>query len=181
MIRAFIALPLPDDVRDALEDVQADLDVGRPTAPENFHITLAYLDKQNDRTLEHIHDVLSQVSHARFDVVLHGIGVFGGRDPRVVWAGVEPERQLENLRDRVRRAATRSGVELARERFRPHVTLARFRGRLKPRESQRLQAFLMRHGALRFEPFEAQAFVLYQSTLHSAGAIHEPITRYSLG
>ena len=43
MIRAFIAIPLPDEICDALEDVQMDLTVGRRTSPETFHITLAYL------------------------------------------------------------------------------------------------------------------------------------------
>ena len=63
MIRSFIALPLPEAVRDALSDLQDDLQVGRPVPHENFHITIAYLDKQTPQTLERVHEVLDQIVH----------------------------------------------------------------------------------------------------------------------
>ena len=49
------------------------------------------------------------------------------RQPAVLWAGVAPQPGLGVLRDRVRGAVRRAGVDLPRERFRPHVTLARLR------------------------------------------------------
>ena len=45
-MRAFLALDLPQETRDALIRVQADLPVGRPVPCENLHLTLAFLDEQ---------------------------------------------------------------------------------------------------------------------------------------
>jgi len=37
MIRAFVALPLPEDLKDRLEALQAALPGGRPVARDTFH------------------------------------------------------------------------------------------------------------------------------------------------
>ena len=46
--------------------------------------------------------------------------------PGLIAAMIAPDPALTALRNRVRRVAEDAGVPLARERFRPHVTLARF-------------------------------------------------------
>lgn len=180
MIRAFVAVSLPEDAREDLEAVQLELDVGRLTAPETFHVTLAYLDKQSERTLERIHEVLAQIKLTAFRLRISRLDLFGGRQPKVLWAGLEASPELEQLRDKTRRAALRSGVSLARERFRPHVTLARFKPRLRPGEIAKIEAFLAKHGALDGPSFPVEEFVLYRSTLHPTGAQHDPLVRYAL-
>ena len=52
MIRAFVAIRPPEDIVDALEEVQADLAAGRPVAPENLHITLVFLGEHPAPQLE---------------------------------------------------------------------------------------------------------------------------------
>ena len=42
-MRSFVAIDLPEAAREALERLQDDLPVGRPLAPETFHLTLAFL------------------------------------------------------------------------------------------------------------------------------------------
>ncbi|MFN6952073.1 MAG: 2'-5' RNA ligase family protein, partial [Albidovulum sp.] len=42
-MRAFVAIPVPEDIRDRLEALQADLSVGRRADSETFHVTLAFL------------------------------------------------------------------------------------------------------------------------------------------
>lgn len=180
MIRSFISIPLPPAIRDALEDIQADLDVGRLTAPETFHITLAYLDKQTPQMLERMDEVLQQIDLPAFPVHIKGVGLFGGKAPRALWAGVETDMALSTLRERVRRAVSRSGVDLPRERFRAHVTLARFKGRFMPRDETRVQRFLAHHAASTLPAFTADRFVLYRSTLHHSGAMHDPLVDYPL-
>lgn len=180
MIRAFVAVSLPEEAREALEDVQLGLQVGRLTAPQTFHITLAYLDKQSERTLEHVHEVLSQIRLPSFQLRISGLGLFGGRHPKVLWADIAPSDALDALREKTRRAAMRSGVELSRERFRPHVTLARFKPRLRPGEIGKIEGFLAEFGGLQGPVFDVTEFVLYRSTLHPAGAQHDPMVRYPL-
>lgn len=180
MIRAFVALPLPELVKDHLARVQSDLGVGQEANPDTFHITLAYLDKQKPDVLFHIQDALAQIRLAPFDIEISGTGVFGGRAPIAVWAGVSPNPALERLRDKVRHAAERSGLRLSRERFRPHITLARLKGRPRPQDHTKVQAFLAQHGLLRVPVFTASEFILFQSTLHPSGALHDVLTTYPL-
>ena len=68
--------------------------------------------------------------HARapFPVSIVRRGRFGGRDPRVLWAGVDAEPELEALYRANERAARAAGLEPDPRGFKPHVTLARMRG-----------------------------------------------------
>ncbi|KMW58947.1 2'-5' RNA ligase [Candidatus Rhodobacter oscarellae] len=180
MIRAFVAIPLPEEARDQLEDAQIGLRVGRHVPSENFHITLAYLDKQTEQTLARVDEVLGQIDLPGFYVSIKGVDVFGGAKPRLLWAGVEPNDALSTLRERVRRAAMRSGVELSRERFRPHVTLARFKESRRGSEIANVQEFLTSQAGLCLPPFRATEFRLYRSTLHQNGATYDPLVSYGL-
>jgi len=180
LIRAFIALPLPEIARDALEDLQSELPVGRHMSPDTFHITLAYLDKQTERTLERIHEVLGQIALPPIPITLKGVDVFGGKSPKLLWAGIASSDELAVLREKVRRASERSGVTLSRERFRPHVTLARFKNNLRDGEVAKIGSFLAAHADFEMQPFVADHFVMFQSTRHQTGATHEPIVDYPL-
>ena len=180
MIYAFIALALPEHVSEALEELQADLPVGRHLSPDTFHITLAYLDKQTEQTLERIHEVLAQMRFPEFDISITGVGVFGGRSPRIAWAGIQPSEPLTKLRDKVRRTAERSDIDLPRERFRPHITLSRFKSSVRERDSIKIRDFLARNAAFRLPPFKAQEVTFFRSHRHQTGATYEPIVSYAL-
>jgi 2'-5' RNA ligase len=129
----------------------------------------------------HIHEVLEQIQIAPFTVATSGLGVLGDRDPRLVWAGIETNEALERLREKVRRAAARSGVDLPRERFRPHVTLARFKGRMADRDRSQLDASLSSGVSLTRVTFDVDRFVMYRSTRHQTGATYDPMVEYLLG
>ncbi|MDJ0627830.1 MAG: RNA 2',3'-cyclic phosphodiesterase [Rhodobacter sp.] len=175
-----MALALPDPALDALEALQDELPVGRAMARGTLHLTLAFLGDQHTAALESIDDELRQLKGAAFDLNLNGVGVFGGRQPRALWVGADAGPELTGLREQTRRAARRAGIELARERFRPHVTIARFGQRLHGDEVARIGAFLERNGGFRVNPFEVDRVTLYQSTLHRDGAVHEVLAEYGL-
>ncbi|MCP3969479.1 MAG: RNA 2',3'-cyclic phosphodiesterase [Rhodobacteraceae bacterium] len=149
-------------------------------APGTFHLTLAFLDDQPQTTVETLHDALGEIETAPFDLTLRGIDVFASSKPRLVWAGIDPQPALTGLRDKVRWAAGEAGIELHRERFRPHVKLARFRGQLRGDEAEKLAAFLARTNGFSTEPFSVDRFCLFRSRLHPEGAVHEVLAEYSL-
>jgi 2'-5' RNA ligase len=179
-MRCFVAIDLPDEARAALEAVQDQLRVGRVSDPETLHLTLAFLGEQPDAALEEMHLALEAMRAAPFTLQLRGLGTFGGRSPRVLWAGVEPQPALRALHEKVRGAAHVAGIELPRERFRPHVTIARFGERLQPGELDKLTGFLSRFEQFPAPPFEVEEVVLFRSILHRDGAIHEPLEAYPL-
>jgi len=83
------------------------------------------------------------------------------------------------LRKKVRAAARGAGIDLPRERFRPHVTLARF-SRSKPVDMGRLTAFLGAYGGFRAGPFAVDRFCLYRSTLTPEGPVYDVLADYPL-
>jgi 2'-5' RNA ligase len=179
-MRAFVAIDLPDPVRDALVAVQEALPVGRPSDPDQLHLTLAFLGEQPDEVVEAAHWALTRLSGPPFDLQLSGLGTFGDRAPSTVWAGVRDPAALKALQARVLSALHGAGLMLERRRFRPHVTLARL-GRLQAAEEERLARFLSRFGAFPSPPFRVGDLGLWRSTLHRSGAVHDELARYPLG
>jgi 2'-5' RNA ligase len=180
-IRSFIAIPVPEGQAGVLHKVQHALEVGRPVAPEGWHVTLAFLGPQREAVLEEMHERLSGISVPGFDMRIAGTDIFGGRAPRVLHAGVERSDALVHLREKVRAAARAAGVELPRERFRPHVTLARFPKGLTMLETQRIAGVLEAYGDLDAGTIPVDHFALYRSHLGPRGPVYEPLAEYPLG
>ncbi|MCZ0812653.1 MAG: RNA 2',3'-cyclic phosphodiesterase [Pseudomonadota bacterium] len=179
-MRLFVAIDLPPVTRAALTRLQGDLRVGRHADPETFHVTLAFLDDQDLPVVEAVHETLSEIDMPEFSLRIRGIDVFKRARPRLVFAGVERSDPLVALHRKVRGAAIEAGIALQRQRFRPHVTLARFPREMPRHELDRLGAFLETHGDLDLEPFEVAAFGLYRSILGPDGAVHERLAAYEL-
>ncbi len=181
MIRAFVALPLPEPVLDALIAAQAGLPVGRPLPRENMHVTLAFLGEHPMPVIKDVHHALGAIRAPEFGLSLAGLGLFGGDKPRLLHAEVVPAPGLKHLRAKVLQAAREAGLEFDRARFHPHVTLARFTaGTLTPDETARLHNFVLRRADFRAGPFEAERFVLYRSHLGRDGSHYEEMAEYPL-
>ncbi|OWU84490.1 hypothetical protein ATO6_12450 [Oceanicola sp. 22II-s10i] len=179
-MRLFIAIDPPDPVRDALEDVQDHLRAGRLMDPETFHLTLAFLGETDETVAEDLHSELETLIAPAFDLTLSGLGTFGSDWPAVLWAGVADPGPVTDLHRAIRARVRMAGIELPRERFRPHVTLARFRKRPQPGEADALVQFLRAHAAFRSPSFTVDSFVLYHSTRTPEGPLHEELARYPL-
>ena len=131
-MRAFVALVPPDT---AVEDLDAFLeprrDVPGPrwSAPEQWHVTLAFLPAVPERTVEPLVEAVAAVAtrHRSADLVLAGGGCFPDvARARVLFAAVEGAAALDGLAASVRGAAGSVGAAPEGGPFRPHVTLARF-------------------------------------------------------
>jgi len=179
-MRVFVAIDIPDHVRDALERLHADLPVGRAMAAETFHLTLAFLGEVPEAVMVTVHEALNDLRADPFVLRFSGVDVFGGKQPRLVWAGVAHQPELGALRKKIHRSIGAAGLKLPRERFRPHVTLARLSGPLRSDEAGRLGGFLMHHGEFPAEPFMVEHIGLFRSILDSDRARHELLAEYSL-
>lgn len=178
-MRAFVAIDLPDPVRDALGALQEAMPLGRPVDPDQMHLTLAFLGEQPDDLVEAAHHALEGIRFPGFEMQLAGLGTFGDRAPTVLWAGVRDAGPVKALHQRVLPALHGAGIVLERRRFRPHVTLARF-DRTEAPDHERLARFLSRWEAFPSPPFRVESFGLWRSTLLRSGAVHEELARYPL-
>ncbi|CAN5684322.1 RNA 2',3'-cyclic phosphodiesterase [soil metagenome] len=180
MIRAFVGLPLPDDIASRLVAAQAGLPAGRPVAFGNLHRAFAFLGEHPAPGLEDFHHALDAFRLPAFALTLAGLGLFGGARPRVLYAEARPEPALTRLRDKTLQAARSAGIRLERERFHAHVTLARLNAALTPEEAEKLRAFAARGAGLRAGPFTAARFVLFRSRLCREHPSYEEMASYPL-
>ncbi|WP_417261965.1 RNA 2',3'-cyclic phosphodiesterase [Celeribacter sp.] len=178
-MRAFVGLPLPDDLTDRLDTLAMGLRFGRAVPSENMHITLAFLDDQPEEVLAELHEELSGLSSRAPEIEVKGLDVFGGDKPRLLFAHVEPNEALSDLRKKIRQAARSVGIELSHERFRPHVSLRRF-NRLHPGEHQELEHLIALQGAFSWPKFHAPSFEMVQSVLSHEAAQYETLASYPL-
>ncbi len=180
-IRAFVALGMPEPIQDALERLQESLPASRLVAPETLHLTLAFLDTQPEQVVAEVNEALQGIQADPITLTLRGVDMISAGRRGIVWVCAVPDPALTTLRNRIRRSVTDVGVNLDRERFRPHVTLARIGARSDSYVRSGVADFLIDHSTFCLEPFTISSFQLYRSTLHETGAVYDMLAEYSLG
>ena len=120
-MRLFVAIRLPEPMKDALIRAQNDMYDrgvrGSFTPRENLHLTLAFIGEYPD-----VDSALEALpAFEPFPLALEGLGCFGD----LWWAGLRPSPPLEAVVRRLRRALAGSGIPFDRKRFSPHITLIR--------------------------------------------------------
>lgn len=131
----FAALVLPEqaveDLDEFLEPRRAAADL-RWAAPEQLHVTLAFYAEVADRRVDDLVERLGRAAARRtpFEVRVAGGGAFPDvARARVLWAGLGLDEtgrtEIVRLATGARAAASRAGIAVDGQRFRPHVTLAR--------------------------------------------------------
>lgn len=148
MIRAFLAVELPPDLRAALSAVQQDLKrrleraVDRQARiswvqPASMHLTLKFLGDTPEDVIESLHTTVAQAAagHRMIQVPFSRLGTFPRlQQPRVLWAG-PPEsweqgnegERLQALYRTVEEVCRAAGLAAEVRPFSPHLTLARIK------------------------------------------------------
>jgi 2'-5' RNA ligase len=176
-MRLFVALTLPEDIRQRLSGLANGLPGARWVKPENLHLTLRFLGEVDNLAAADVDDALAKIQCPGFDLGLNGIGHFGeGRKLRALWVGVDASAELLRLREKIEQALIRVGLPPEPRKFKPHITLARFKS--NPRE--RLQTYLADHNLLRAGPIAMESFELYSSFTSAGGAIYRVEASYPL-
>ncbi len=177
MMRLFVGLELPSDIRDDLGAMCAGLKEVRWVEPHNMHITLAFIGEVEEGAAEELHHSLRHLSFEPFTLSLAEVDCFESRGkPKIVWAGVKGEIDaLTHLHQKILGAVEMAGLEPERRKYKPHVTLARLRHD-SPRE--RVFSYMESHNGLKTESFQVGSFCLYRSHLTRNGADYEVLERY---
>jgi 2'-5' RNA ligase len=135
--RMFAAVVPPDAVVEHLDEFlqpRREAAEFRWTLAEHFHITLAFLPSVPERKLDDLAERLARAGTRRtaFEARIAGGGAFPNpARSKVLYAGIDVadfgRTELARMATGARAAATRAGLEVDGQRFRPHVTLARMR------------------------------------------------------
>jgi RNA 2',3'-cyclic 3'-phosphodiesterase len=186
----FFAVPLPDDVREAIRPVRDAVQAGvgdghariRWVHIESLHVTLRFLGPtplERADALGRLADAVAS-SVPRFTIAVAGSGAFppNGR-PRTLWLGI-----TEGVDELARLAAGLAAIpggdgRLGDDRpFAAHLTLARTDGLRLAGDAARA---LDRECAGRRWSFPADRIVLYRSHLGAGPAWYEPVHEAPLG
>jgi RNA 2',3'-cyclic 3'-phosphodiesterase len=182
-IRAFIALPLPEDVRERLGALRRSAPEGARVswlAPNSIHLTLKFLGDVGPDRLERLKAAMRALSWDRGAVsfTLATVGGFPNLSrPRVLWVGVERGGDVvTELATAVDAIARRLGFPREERRFTPHLTIGRVKS---PPERGWADQFAQ---SVRFEPtvVRSDRLILYQSRLLPSGAEHTPLLEVPL-
>jgi RNA 2',3'-cyclic 3'-phosphodiesterase len=177
MPRLFVAIDLPEEVRNTIADIGRELPGARRVPREQLHLTLRFIGEVDDGTFKAVRTALAEVKGTSFPLALGGVGHFPpGRHPRVLWVGVAESSTLLELQRGVELALTGVGIPPEERRFSPHLTLARLKD-TPPGPVAALEERFRDFGA---GPFTVTEFHLYSSALTRAGAIHTREGTYPL-
>jgi 2'-5' RNA ligase len=173
MLRLFVGIDLPPELKLSLSLMANGLPGAKWVDAGNYHLTLRFIGEIDEGQAEDVDTALSQIHASRFDATLATVGHFGLRQ---LWVGVERNDALHHLHDKIESALSRLGFPAEERRYTPHVSLAR----LRSISEARLQTYLTQHALYRAPPFRVDHFSLIASYLTKSGAIYEDQADYPL-
>jgi 2'-5' RNA ligase len=182
MIRSFIAVEIPKEIRDGIGNVINDFrQSGFPirwVAIENMHLTLIFLGEVEENFLNKVKEqLILAVKNAKlFEANLTGLGAFPSqRSPRVIWVGMDKgKNEAIDLQAMVEKPLVTIGYKPEDRKFHPHLTIGRVKGAVKEPAKIFETKYISRN-------FPVKSIVLFKSTLRPQGPIYEKIQEFNFG
>ena len=184
-IRCFIAVEIPDEVKERLWSVKGELEEIAPEVrwvrKEGMHLTLKFLGNVEESRLGEIEEAIAEAVSGlgEIEAEVASTGAFPKADfARVVWAGVIGEvKKIRELQRRIENAMSSLGFEREGRSFVPHITLGRIK---RPGRNRKMAAKLAAMSEYSFGSFTIREVVLFKSQLHPEGAIYTALARIPL-
>lgn len=185
-IRSFLAFELPPEIKGVLSRVSEEMRRSLPDLKwvkiEGIHLTVVFLGYVEEEAIGPLGAQAGSVceGYGPFRLLLQGAGVFpNARRPNVLWAGLDGDlERLAAFRDELQEALVPFGIKEEKRRFRPHLTLARFRK--GGGERRRLEELLERYGDLSSPVWRLEEMVLFKSDLKPVGAVYTRLKAWPL-
>lgn len=169
-MRGFVAIELSEELRSQVNAVQKQLkELTRKasiTKPENIHLTLRFLGEISEESALDFVSELKRIRRAPFVIELERVGCFHSRGENLIWLGIKPVAELEELASEILRIPVIGSVG-DRRSFQAHITIARRVCFEDPLDFERL----MVHSA----SMQVRQFTFFESRLHAKGAEHIPL------
>ena len=186
MIRAFIAITLPDPILQRCQEISDRLRGlklnGRFPKSESIHLTLKFLGNIKEEQVPTIAQVLENTAGESlpFHLKIQGVGAFPHiANPRVVWVAVEHNEALSEMQKRIEDRLQGLGFPKENRKFHPHLTLARLKSRKNLKDLiQYIQGEGVREKA---GTVTVKEIHLYQSVLRPQGAEYRKLVTARLG
>jgi 2'-5' RNA ligase len=180
-MRCFVAIELPEKVREGLAQLQARMRGDRRgvrwTRVEAIHLTLKFLGEVADTQVVEVCAIARRVAerYSASELDVAGVGCFPPRGAaRVVWVGISPPPALLECQRECEAAYAEIGFAPEGRAYSPHLTLGRV--------NEPALGYRIRGGLGEFEGFTAGRFVaeeltVFQSELRPSGSVYTPLAR----
>jgi 2'-5' RNA ligase len=187
-MRTFIAIELPQDIKDAISRLQSKLKASgadvKWVAPTNIHLTLKFLGEIDEKTKDAVSDIIKEiaVNTPCFTIKLGEIGAFPRiQSPRVIWIGLsEGHEQTKTIVDHLKSELEECGIFGDNKPFSSHITIGRVHSLKKMDSLIRCISELAAQGTEKLGEFQAGKITLFKSTLLPQGPLYETLQETNL-
>jgi 2'-5' RNA ligase len=177
VVRAFLAIDLPTDLKDGIKTIQDRLKhhlTGiRWTRPEGIHLTLKFFGDIPEESIAEISPVAKKAAAGSpsLSLSVENLGVFPGVSrARVLWIGMDGDiAPLLRLQQEIDGGLEVLGIAREGRSFKPHLTLGRFRS---AGDARGLDRVLEKRNNYRAGIFKAEGLTLFKSDLRPEGAVY---------
>jgi 2'-5' RNA ligase len=181
MIRLFVALKIPDEIRKEIFNYCYALAENtlhyRWEAKEKVHLTLKFIGEVKEEFLQQITDELDFVkNYSSFNCTISKFGFFfRDNDARILWCNLETDESIISLVDQLNDRLKKYDIEVEKRKFKGHLTLLRIKERVSDK-------FIKRFLEYSFDPikFNSNQIALIQSVLKPSGSEYEVLKIYEL-
>lgn len=174
MVRLFVAIDFPPEIRERLRKPQAIVKQSRARLslvdPEIIHMTLKFIGEVSPERVELIASALRAIRTGPFELRISGIGSNNPRQPRVIWCTIEDGGRSAALHDQIEAALEPLGIPREDRPFRAHATIARVR-QYDPSLTARLREIPPDD----YGSWTVRAWQLKKSTLTPQGPVYETL------
>jgi len=189
-IRSFIAIELPEEVKEGLARLRKKLErrehiFVKWVDPGGIHLTLKFLGNVPVKRVTEITEAMEEVAaeNPPFHLEISGLDAFPNlKQVRVFWVGIGGElEKLSQLQQSIDSALASLGFAREARPFVPHLTLARIREGASALERKSFGDLV---GSTNFEEkyhVTVEAISLMKSQLTPAGAIYSRLSVVKLG
>jgi 2'-5' RNA ligase len=190
-LRTFIAIALPTQIRNKIEEQQRLLarDLNDPPVrwvkPESIHLTLKFLGDISPQQAQQIQSKMPEIT-SQFpatQVLVEGVGCFPNYSrPRVIWLGLQDDQSvLSKLQSLLDSSLEDHGFSPEERGFSPHLTIGRVHRRVNHRQRKELGDNIAQVIVQTIGSFTADKIHLFQSELKPSGAVYTRLSSASLG
>ena len=181
LIRAFIAIELPAELKNELTVLEAQLKKNSPPVvkwvdPNSIHITLKFLGEIATDSIDEVMLAIEEAVQgiAPFELEVRELGAFPSLDrAQVIWVGVKGElEKIAQLQKNIEANAEQLGFSRESRAFSPHLTLGRLRDEARPNDRQRLGKLLTNTTFTALHNVNVNAVNLMKSQLTPTGPIY---------
>lgn len=183
MRRVFLAINLPDEIKEQIALLQQPFDLKgiKLVEKDNLHFSLAFLGHINDQQLELLKNPLSNliVQYSPLLIKCQGLGVFPDIErPQVIWMGGQ-SRQLNNLGQQLRAELKRAKLNYDEKKFSAHLTLGRVKF-ITEKNLSIIKQQLTRQDNNHFATIKVETVEIMESELTTHGPTYQVIASFKL-